>query len=238
MSDHAELVEKLRQQLEARYRLKHFDLKISGRVYKLASISNIDDLLDEIIEQGPGTEAFDDEQIAYWAELWHAAIGLAELIEEGKVVREGQEVLEIGCGLGLCGIAAGFQGAKVVLTDYLPEALELARYNWLLNHESEPDCRILDWRFPKKEWQAEVIIASDVAYEKRSYEPLMHFFREMSTEDGEIWLSEPGRSFTQSWVSQLTDHGYYMNKFTKFVTLQEIESQVGIYQLKNSDLLP
>lgn len=233
---HQELLGDLRSKLEKRYRLNHFSLKIGQRSYQLASVSNIDELLDQIIEQGPGTAAFDDEQIAYWAELWHASIGLAEMIEEGKVVKSGQKVLEIGCGMGLCGIAAGFQEARVILTDYLPEALELARYNWMLNHESEPDCRILDWRSPKPEWQSEVLIASDVAYEKRAYKPLLRFFREMISDHGEIWLSEPGRSFTQPWVSQLTEHGFFMEKFTYFVTLQEIQSQVGIYKLKKSGL--
>lgn len=226
-----EVREELRAELERKYKLHHFSLQIKGRTYQLASIANVDQLLDEIIEQGPGSPAFDDEQIAYWAELWHAAVGLAEMIEEGKVAKAGDRVMEIGCGIGLCGIAAGFQGAEVVLTDYLPEALELARYNWLLNHETEPDCRILDWREPKPEWQTEILLASDVAYEKRAYAPLIQFFQQMIVKEGAIWLSEPGRSFTKSWVSQLTDYGFFMKRYSYFVTLQEIKSQVGIYQL-------
>ncbi|MCI4671486.1 MAG: 50S ribosomal protein L11 methyltransferase [Bacteroidia bacterium] len=224
-------LDEARKRLEEKYDLKHFTLKLGDRDYHLASIANVDKLLDDIITQGPGNKAFDDEQIAYWAELWHAAIGMAEMIESGKVVKPEQKVMEVGCGMGLCGIAAAFQGGKVVLTDYLPEALELARYNWLLNHSYEPDCRLLDWRIPQPDWKTDILMASDVAYEARAFDPLVNFFHEMIVENGEIWLSEPGRSFSQSWISQLTNRGFYMEKFTKLVILQEIECKVGVYKL-------
>lgn len=221
----------IKEKLEINYKLNHFALQIKNRTYKLATISNVDQVMDDIIVQGPQSQ--EDNSNPYWAELWHSAIGIAEMIEEGKVVKPRQKVLEIGCGIGLCGIAAAFKGAEVILTDIVPEALMLAEYNWLLNHQTLPTCRILDWRRPEPTWKTDLLIASDVAYEDTSYQPLVDFFKEMVNPGGEIWLSEPGRSYTQSWVSKITDHGFFMDKFTYFVTLQGLECQVGIYRLES-----
>ena len=57
------------------------------------------------------------------------------------------------------------EGATVTLTDYLPEALQLAELTWLINHENNCACKLLDWREPDKSVQADVILASDVAYD-------------------------------------------------------------------------
>ncbi|MEO0899907.1 MAG: 50S ribosomal protein L11 methyltransferase [Bacteroidota bacterium] len=225
------LREKVLEEMGGRFELDHFELEIGGRTYSLATVTNVDDLLDELIQKGPGDQAFKDEQIPYWADLWHASIGLTRWIEEGKVVVAGQKVLEIGCGLGLCGIAAAFQGAEVVLTDYLPDALLLARYNWLLNHSIEPDCRLLDWRQPKVEWKSDILLASDVAYEERALHPLVNTFKTMTTQNGSIWLSEPGRKFAKPWINQILDFGFNLTKYDTFVSYQGIDSQVGIYQL-------
>ena len=49
------------------------------------------------------------------------------------VVRPGERVLEIGAGLGLAAVLAARQGARVVATDILPEAVEVIRANAALN---------------------------------------------------------------------------------------------------------
>ncbi len=49
------------------------------------------------------------------------------------VVRPGERMLEIGAGLGLAAVLAARQGARVVATDILPEAVEVIRANAALN---------------------------------------------------------------------------------------------------------
>src|SRR5215472_7309490 len=69
-----------------------------------------------------------DEYMPYWADLWPAARMLAKAI-----LREswtpGQEALEIGCGLGLPGIAALSVGLRVTFSDYDATALRFAADN-------------------------------------------------------------------------------------------------------------
>ncbi len=64
----------------------------------------------------------------YWAELWPSAVGLARSLIERQNL-SGMRVLEVGCGLGLPGIAAAKAGASVLLTDANPDALAFALLN-------------------------------------------------------------------------------------------------------------
>ncbi len=66
----------------------------------------------------------EDERLPYWAELWPSAIGLAHYLDRDVSLR-GKHVLELGCGLGLLGVIAARDGARVLCTDYEPDALAL-----------------------------------------------------------------------------------------------------------------
>src|SRR5690348_16469382 len=69
-----------------------------------------------------------DEYMPYWADLWPAARMLAKVILH-ETWTPGQEALEIGCGLGLPGIAALSVGLHVTFSDYDATALRFAGAN-------------------------------------------------------------------------------------------------------------
>ncbi|DBA88783.1 TPA: hypothetical protein ACH3X1_004199 [Trebouxia sp. C0004] len=61
----------------------------------------------------------------YWCRPWPSAIALAQLILQQPELVKGKRVCDIGCGLGLAGIAAALSGAKeVVMLDREPIALQ------------------------------------------------------------------------------------------------------------------
>src|SRR5215218_2351594 len=74
-------------------------------------------------------EAFEREELMpYWAELWPSGVALARAV--ASMALGGRRVLELGCGgLALPSIVAAQAGARVVATDWAPDALELARSN-------------------------------------------------------------------------------------------------------------
>ena len=81
-------------------------------------LRSLDEMVDEMVD-GP------DPQLPYWAHLWPPAVGLAErLLSEAPL--EGRAV-ELGCGIGLAGLAAVAAGLDVTQTDREPAALDLAR---------------------------------------------------------------------------------------------------------------
>ena len=108
----------------------------------------------------------------YWAHLWPSARELARHLVRSNLIAPGVRVLEIGCGLGLCGIVAAKRGAAVTMTDFNPDAVATARRNAELNGVGVR-CEVFDWNGPvPPAWigNIDLIIASDVLYELRAAE--------------------------------------------------------------------
>ena len=63
-----------------------------------------------------------DDYMPYWAYLWPAALQIAESVLQSHWPKN-TRVLELGCGLGLVGIAALAAGYCVSLTDYDEKAI-------------------------------------------------------------------------------------------------------------------
>ncbi|KAJ3327677.1 hypothetical protein HDU76_011344 [Blyttiomyces sp. JEL0837] len=80
-------------------------------------------------------------------QTWGSAVVLARMIADGLIPVQNQQILELGCGTGLVGLAAGKIGAEhVYMTDYMPEILENAKYNANENHITNVSVHSLDWR--------------------------------------------------------------------------------------------
>ena len=59
--------------------------------------------------------------------LWPGAVLLAQLLAEGPRL-EGLTTLELGCGTGLCSLAAAARGASAIATDVSPLSLQLTTH--------------------------------------------------------------------------------------------------------------
>ena len=187
-------------------------------------------LLNQLLAKDSNNIDVLDERIPYWAEIWPSSIGLSEFISENRQLVSGKTVLEIGCGPGLPGIVAALLGGQVEMTDYMQEALDLAAHNWSLNLIDAPKVSLLDWREPLVK-SAEVIIASDVAYESRSYKPLIAALKSLVMPGGIILLSQPNRKFSVSFFNSLEKEGFKISRSNKEVIKDSIEYSISIYVL-------
>ena len=77
--------------------------------------------------------------------LWGAAVLLTELIARNPTAFSGKRVLEIGGGLGLCGLAAAKHASEVVVSDFNVDVLDAARYNARLNGADNVRVQRMDW---------------------------------------------------------------------------------------------
>ena len=114
-------------------------------------------------------EAFAHEEfLPYWAELWPSATALARVV--GARALRGAKTLELGCGLGLVGLAAAAAGGRVTATDWAPDSITLLERNAARNGlKLEGLC--VDWSSPgaiveRAPW--DLVLASDVLYEARN----------------------------------------------------------------------
>ena len=165
--------------------------------------------------------------------MWPSAIGLSEFIEANSQFVRGKSIIELGCGLGLPGIVAALCGGNVILTDYLQDALNFAAYNWKLNINSDADIRLLDWRSPEKFNKADVILASDIAYETKAFVPLLKAFKYLLKKDGIILLSEPNRNFAKDFFASIKKSGYTLSEEIKKVVKDDIKYKISVYVLKS-----
>lgn len=214
------------------YSTRPHRVELDGCSIGLTLISNLDELLDELLAKGADHEDVRDERIPYWAELWPSALALGRhLIRAGRV-QPGAQVLEIGCGLGLPGIVAGMLGAEVTFTDYLPDALDFARHNWAQNLGRPAQFRLLDWRAPEPELAADIVLASDVAYEKRAFPHLPNAFRTLCRPGGIILASDPCRSSAGEFYDHiLPKEGFRVQAFPSQEIFNGHPFNIRVYEI-------
>ena len=214
------------------YKTEQLSLAIGSYSINIERITNIDELFSELIAKGNDHEDVKDERIPYWAELWPSALALSHYMVEMDINWKEKTVLEIGCGLGLPGVLAGKLGAKEVnLTDYLAEAVNFAEANWHKNNSSKASFTTLDWRKPNTSLAADIVIAADIAYEKRSFDYLIPAFKTLCKKNGIILLSEPNRAFAKSFLQNLHNQGFKIKEHQTKQSLFDVLYTINIFEI-------
>lgn len=214
------------------YQTKTVTLDLDGLAVTLTHITNLDELLDALIEKGEDHEDYRDQRIPYWADLWHSAIALGKYLVREKIIQPDLKVTEIGCGLGLPGIVAGMLGANVLMTDYLVEPLVFLKTNWEQNSKAPLQTLQMDWRQPAKEIQTDLLLASDVAYEERFFADLERAFKLMMRPGGRIILTEPSRTMAKEFIGKLGKNpDYKLRLVTDDVLWDGVTRTVNILDL-------
>jgi predicted nicotinamide N-methyase len=185
------------------YRTENVSLQFNNYTIDIERITNIDELYNALIAKGSDHEDVKDERIPYWAELWPSAVALSHYIADLDWDWKTKNILEIGSGLGLPSILCAAMGANVTTTDYLQDAVDFSAKNAAKNNIENIKFSTLDWRKPQLDYAADVLIAADVAYEKRMFENLPLAFETLCKPNGTILLSEPNRAFAQDFLNQL-----------------------------------
>ncbi len=148
---------------------------------------------DRILEHPAIRSAFAaDEYMPYWADLWPASRMLARTILRSDWPK-GTVALEVGCGLGLPGIAALAKGMRVIFSDCDVTAVRFAANNARMNGFTNFETLPMDWRFPPEDRQFSLILCSDLCYERRHVDPLAALIAKMVTPDGLCLLTDQDR---------------------------------------------
>lgn len=143
-----------------------------------------------------------DDYMPYWCDIWPAARMMAKAIlreSSYPVAAHGHavgrlEAIELGCGLGLAGLAALSRGIRVTFTDYDLTALRFAERNARLNGFTDFETMPMDWRFPPEGLRTPLLIAADLTYELRNIDPLIAVIKALLAPGGVCLLTDPDRS--------------------------------------------
>jgi predicted nicotinamide N-methyase len=170
---------------------------VAGRELVITGPADPDSLLDDpALERRFETDGY----MPYWATLWPASIMLAEAMFAEPPAGAGP-ILEVGCGLGLGGVAAGLAtGRPVTFADYDADARAAASANAAANGVAAFDVLALDFRRPApRTW--DTVIAADVLYEERLRGPFTDFLRSALPPGGTAVVADPDRRGVREWLA-------------------------------------
>ncbi len=140
----------------------------------------------------------DDDYAPYWPHLWTSALPMASAIASANWTGA-TRTLELGCGVGLVGLAGLASGLDVTFSDYEPHAVQLALYNAHANGFDKARSLVLDWREPISE-RYPLILACDVIYDVRDHVPLLDLLATMLDGGGRCWIGDAGRQTAASFI--------------------------------------
>lgn len=145
-------------------------------------------------------------QTTYWQYVWPTAIDMGRLVL-AEVWNSRQEVLELGCGVGLVGVAALAAGLNVTMSDCDPVAVEVAMTNARRNGFDAAKGLLLTWHSPVS-GRFPVILASDILYQRHQIPSILRVIDSMLEDTGVCWVGDPGRSSVPDFLSAATKAGY------------------------------
>ena len=151
---------------------------------------------DSVLETITDEEYEKDKFLPYWAEIWPSSQSLYKyLLEEMNIgVDTGGHALEMGCGIGSISALLASKGMYCTAADISPQACMYALYN-MKNNGGIGSALCCDFRYPPLiNNKFDLIIASDVLYERRWIEPVLTFIQNMIAMNGQALIADPCRS--------------------------------------------
>ena len=154
--------------------------------------------------------AASDDYVPYWAQLWPSARMLAKVVvrEKWDAYPKPLSVLEVGCGLGLAGVAALSRGLHVTFSDVDETALKFATDNARLNGFTDFDAIPIDFRSPPANVKYPIVIGSDLMYEERLVDPLVDLLEAVLAPGGICLITDPDRTPARVFRWKLGEAGY------------------------------
>ena len=174
-----------------------------------------------------------DERLPYWADIWPSSTVLAGVV--GTLDGRGARALELGCGLGLVAAAAARAGFAVTATDYYEDALLFARLNVWRAAEREIAVRHVDWRaFPRDLGRFDLVIASDVLYERPYGELVANAFAATLAPGGRGLVADPGRVAAGAFVEACRARGLRAVRVAQHPwTSGEARQTIDLYEIRS-----
>ena len=220
----SELVEALQQ----RFATVINEVDVGDRTFSILRPRNSDDLIRE-------EDFVKDERLPYWADIWPSSTVLAaHMVGLKKTgVRRSRKGLELGCGVGLVTTAAMIADYDMLATDYYTDALAFTRANaWRETRES-PEARMIDWRaFPEEVRGFDLILASDVLYEKEYARLLPGIFKRALAPGGMVIVADPGRIGVPEFIDECRTQGLEIrSKVTHPFDVGEIHQKIDLYEI-------
>jgi predicted nicotinamide N-methyase len=221
-------LDQIMERIRAKFDVETVPLRIGGKELKILQLTDFESYVEGLIEKG-----VEVKELPYWAKVWDACFLLALFLGKQPVV-PGQRILEIGAGLGVVGIYAALCGHKVTLSDVDEDALLFARANVLMNGIPHVEALNLDWRDSNIPEPYDIIVGSEVIYERTVYPALVQFLRKALAPKGTIFLSKNTLLPTPTFFPELTTYFKFKQTVGK-VHLDGEAQEIAIYAIRRKE---
>ena len=187
---------------------------VAGQSIEIATPSDPNELLAQACQRQSSSSTGEDETTLadpFWAQVWHSTAGLDAFFATRQL--QGVEVLELGCGTGVAGLAAALRGANVTFTDGATDPLILLRLTLDRLALHSCDVRRLMFasdRLPGKRFP--LIIASDIAYLRKCWTGLLQTLHGQLEIGGEVLLGDPYRSVSTDFITWASSRGWMIQE--------------------------
>ena len=151
---------------------------------------------------------------------WPSGVALATLLAK-REVRDGERILEIGCGLALPSLVGHRRGADITASDCHPLAAGFLQVNLRLNGLAPMSYRHGQWNIPARERvrgaahrgsvvrdRFDLIIGSDLLYERDASGGLASFIGRHAKARSQVWVVDPDRGNRAAFNRQMSLQGF------------------------------
>lgn len=187
------------------YSTRTMTVRVGAHDYRLRVLSDRQQFADP---DGHGARlGISSAQWSHFGQLWPSGRLLAEAVDSIDI--QGRRILEAGCGIGLASLVLQRRGADVVASDIHPLAEAFIAYNSALNGLPAVHYRQLDWEQPLPSLgEFDLIIASDVLYERGHAELLAGVVERHARGRAEVLVADPGRGYSGAAARLLEAQGF------------------------------
>lgn len=217
-------LQQLHHHLKHKLPLREVRIAVGEQEWRIIAARSQNDLLETV-----QTDA-DLQRFPYGLLLWTSAVGLARRLAAEPALVRGKTVLELGAGVGLPGMVAQALGAKVTQTDYQADALNLARINAYRNGVEGISYLFADWREFSPVETYDMVIGSDVLYERTLHADVARILRGVLAPGGTFLLADPLRPQAVKFMSRLEGEGWRIEMEGLTVTWQDETREIAFFR--------
>jgi 2-polyprenyl-3-methyl-5-hydroxy-6-metoxy-1,4-benzoquinol methylase len=210
------------------YQVKHQTVTIAGWDYAICSLLD-NQQYAESSGDGP-TNGMSASGWPLFGQVWPSARVLALAMDSHAIA--GKRILEIGAGLALASLVIHRRAGDVTVTDWHPLTETFLQDNLLANALGPLPYQAGDWELDDADGASglgrfDLIIGSDVLYERQQPAQLARFIDQHAQPGAEILIVDPDRGNRSAFCKAMAALGYGLDMTAASRTLESGEAYKG-----------